>query len=307
MVKNGSRISSGMVTGDPLESLAIGDTLSYVPLPPVGDIPKGIANINNWDWFEGALLCLNFLDGDFQRIEGSAVMVAPGIALCATHVLSDHMPSIMNSNTSLYCVGIAKHGLDFWAVRTVTQVGITDVSILGLSLRSKLPPENRFYMAPITTRLPRLEEELNICGFRAAHGQFARESGTEIGGELYISNGVVEERYPDGRDKVLLPGPALQVDCPALGGMSGGPVFDKSGHLVGLLSSSVEGEGISFVSLLWPALVSKIKSEWPPGLIKDGSTLLSLAERKVCFIEKPEAIKVLSADSDQQTFEYMIW
>ena len=63
-----SRTSTGVVTEDSLDSLATGDTLSYVPLPPVGDIPKGIANINNWDWFEGALLYINFVDGEFQRM-----------------------------------------------------------------------------------------------------------------------------------------------------------------------------------------------------------------------------------------------
>lgn len=55
--------------------------------------------------------------------------------------------------------------------------------------------------------------------------------------------------YPHGRDRVMLPWPVLEVDCPTWGGMSGGPVFDEHGHLIGLLCSSfsVEEGGI----VLW--------------------------------------------------------
>ena len=49
--------------------------------------------------------------------------------------------------------------------------------------------------------------------------------------------------------------PCYEMSLPILPGMSGGPVFDETGHLRGVICSSVEPEDVpSYASVLWPAM-----------------------------------------------------
>jgi hypothetical protein len=58
----------------------------------------------------------------------------------------------------------------------------------------------------------------------------------------------------------------VEVNMEARGGMSGGPVFNEAGHVVGVVSSSVGwegGNGPTYVSLVWPAALSEVRAPWP--------------------------------------------
>ncbi|WP_310541587.1 hypothetical protein, partial [Phenylobacterium sp.] len=51
------------------------------------------------------------------------------------------------------------------------------------------------------------------------------------------------------------------------GGLSGGPVFNENGRVVGILSKSLgdaESGRPSYVSLIWPALIAEVDATWPP-------------------------------------------
>lgn len=171
----------------------------------------------------------------------------------------------------------------------MTCVPGTDITILGLMYASALPPDALFHQAPITTRLPRVGEKLMISGFLpAAHYAEASNPGVlECRGNIVACSGEVVTRYPTGRDSCMLPWPVLEVNCPSWGGMSGGPVFDHDGKLVGLLSSSFE-EGPSYISLLWPALSATFVGGWP--MDHGPTSLLSLDA--LCEIDKRGAIDV---------------
>jgi hypothetical protein len=70
--------------------------------------------------------------------------------------------------------------------------------------------------------------------------------------------------------------------------------------LIGLLSSSFaheDGLGPSYVSLLWPAFIHDVSPEWPNGVYSGPQSLLSM-DRRLCFIERPEAVHV---EVDPQT------
>ena len=64
----------------------------------------------------------------------------------------------------------------------------------------------------------------------------------------------------------MLPSPCIEVNMETLGGMSGGPVFNEEGRLIGILSSSFDG-GPSYVTLIWDALrlsITNLPDEiWP--------------------------------------------
>ena len=90
MAAEQERISKGIVGEEPLELLAPGSGFQSVCLkiPPVevaGNLPVGV---DNWDFFDGSLLAVGLRDGDdVLKIEGTAVMIAPGLAISAKHVV----------------------------------------------------------------------------------------------------------------------------------------------------------------------------------------------------------------------------
>jgi hypothetical protein len=55
-------------------------------------------------------------------------------------------------------------------------------------------------------------------------------------------NGVITQLYPDGRDAVFYPGPVMETNLKTIGLASGGPVFDEFGQVIGINSSSIDGE-----------------------------------------------------------------
>lgn len=61
-----------------------------------------------------------------------------------------------------------------------------------------------------------------------------------------VGFGKVTDRFPDGRDVVMLPFPCFQSDMPIYGANSGGPVFDEKGRVCGINCTSYEGSDISF-------------------------------------------------------------
>lgn len=306
--KKGSSHAFGRVSEDPIKSLPTNHAISFIHKPVKGLIQKGSTTIRNWEFFQGALLHIAFTKPDQHMIEGSGVLVAPGIAYCATHVISPHIENIMNGSVIASCFGITDEGIQIWSIKAVTISDGSDISILALEYRSNLPKNNSFVLSQITTRTPEIGEELMICGFKADKQVFkASRYGVAVGGAVWISKGSVIDTYPTGRDKAMIPWPSLAIDVSSTGGMSGGPVYDKNGSLVGLLCSSIEDDvnGVSYVSLVWPSLVSRFKGHWPQGLYKDEMSLLELP-KGLCKIDKPEAIIHIADESNSHAY-YKLW
>src|SRR4051794_40457911 len=51
---------------------------------PPSAVPEAVTN---WDYYDGAIVMVGVSDGKTYTVEGSGVMVAPGLVLSATHVL----------------------------------------------------------------------------------------------------------------------------------------------------------------------------------------------------------------------------
>jgi trypsin-like peptidase len=305
-----AKVSKGLVTADPAKALPVGSELHFQPTPIIGEVPKGAATLRNWEFFEGLLLQIALTDGEFMRVEGSGVMVAPGVALCATHVIEPHLERLMTGRAIGNCFGICANNLQIWNIRKVTSVPNTDITILSVELTSDLPPGNTFIQSVITTRTPAIGEPLTICGFRAGEPTFQRgKKVVEASGEMWVCKGSIIQAFPLGRDKGMIRWPALAVSVPSHGGMSGGPVFDSHGLLVGLLCSSIvfgDGEGISYVCLLWPALTARFEGTWPSGLYRDAQSLIEI-DRHLCAIDRPEAITVDYEETGNTHSGYRVW
>jgi Trypsin-like peptidase domain len=66
--------------------------------------------------------------------------------------------------------------------------------------------------------------------------------------------GVAEEYFPNGRDRVMQPGSCYQVKMDIPGGGSGGPVMSRDGMVWGVISSGITGADVTYVAPVFKIL-----------------------------------------------------
>lgn len=303
--------TSAVVTEDASVTMPIGSALTFKAALVGHDFQENAVWLQEWESFDGMLLMMQFGSSRYFSVEGSAVLVGPGIALCATHVIEPHLPAVTAGKYSVVCTGLAQHAAQFWRVIKVTPVPESDLTILGLIYCCDLPPDNTFPLSVITTRVPDVGEKIMISGFRAADSEFQSDSPMdfEVSGQVLACTGTVTNVYPKGRDKVLLPWSTFEVECPTFGGMSGGPAFDDEGKLIGVLCASLESEeqdGPSYVSMLWPSLGLPFEGGWPTAAFPGSRPLIDLDPR-VCHIDGRGAIRVVQRADGEFATQYGPW
>lgn len=308
-MQDSSRIS-GIIQSDPTASLRAGEVLecSVSALLVQLDGAKSEGHFPLTDLFQGLLLAMIFRDEEGDHATGSAVLVAPGLAICANHVLVDFEERLRAGHGALLCGAPARHGLVLWIAKTVTQVPNTDLALLCMTLACEMPPQSEFVVSYPSTRLPMVGERVDLYGLPSLKRTSAQPDGSAtfpIQGRY--TSGQILEVHPDGRDRVMMPGPCFSVKCAAYGGMSGGPVFDSRGYLVGVVSTSYNGEDpIAYVSLIWPALVAHAEPAWPAPKPLPSGPLLGIQRIGLAWIERPEAF-ILATSGDTPTLIYEPW
>jgi Trypsin-like peptidase domain len=272
-------VLSGQIRPDPANDVPIGGVLSFEPLTIRADqVAVGLELVKNWTAFDGCLLTILVKNGDESTALGSAVVVAPGVAISAGHVVDHDWHGLGTGERGILCVGPSSNGLDIWRVRHITRLSQADLAILSLVRASPLP-NGRLRLAAVTTRVPKEGSRLLVTGFRSDEPATRGADGRwKLRGGVMVAHGDVKQRFMSGRGSMLRSS-CLEVDCPAVGGMSGGPVFDSTGQVLGIVSSSLsteDGTGPSFVTLMWPALVTAFPGGWPAGLFGDPNTLVEM-------------------------------
>jgi hypothetical protein len=270
--------------------------------------PPGIHRIENMAHYRGVLLSVHFYTDDWTTLEGSAVMVAPGIAFAAYHVFSDLMRHIMAGQLSVLCIGYTSSGPRFWRPVRVTTIDDSDIVILTLEYGSAIPADRTFTQAMITTRLPPVGEEVMITGTRAAtneyveadeHMAFPIVDGKRLYGlDVWAAVGEVTEHRLDGR-ALIGKASVIEAACSTPGGLSGGPAFDKNGKVFGILSISnndPDGRGPSQISMIWPALARDLSPAFLKHWMPANFRLLDLDD-KLCGIDRRDVIRT-SPDSN---------
>lgn len=229
---------------------------------------NGIVEQNIWA-LEGLIAALGFVNGNEQRIIGSGVMVAPGVCLTATHVIQE----TLNQHALLFSFPTKTamriwSPLDFHALEHTNkdyfllrpEKKYSDVAILSYSPFSKFTDTVPYYFSPIEVALPKIGERLWAVGYREVENDGVPTIS------FFSTSGLVVEQHTKGRG-AYLQGACIEVAMKSLGGMSGGPVFNEAGRVVGVISTCMEGVnddlGPTFVTLVWPALISEISATWP--------------------------------------------
>ncbi|MDQ4087453.1 MAG: serine protease [Pseudomonadota bacterium] len=299
---NSDRRLRGLWAEDPARIAAVGSELVFHPTlyEPRGE--PGIWRLEQWTQFGTTLLSIMFHDPEQQWVDGSAVLIGPGIALAAKHVFDPHLPEIAEGKKAVALASLTDEGLLLWKLQQLVYVDESDVAILRIDLASELPP-TPIRPAVLTTRTPAVGEEVMIVGLRS---EVPVSRGQPIGANVLAAIGTVSAVYPLERDRAMLPFPCIEISCLTVGGMSGGPAFDRTGKLVGLLTSSNQPEGPSYVSLLWPAFGLKVQSTWLPGIVTLPTNILELARAGFIAVDKLDVVS-LEIAGDQALTSYCPW
>ena len=83
---------------------------------------------------DGTLLALDWVVGETYHIWGSAVMVAPGVALTARHIVDEMRDQGFLGKVGGYLLALGFHndGMAIWNPNSFTSIGDGDLSILTL-------------------------------------------------------------------------------------------------------------------------------------------------------------------------------
>ena len=175
----------------PLESKIEFASHGFVVETPLSAESPMFGGLTDWTALKGTVLLVMFGNVEKSRVSGTAVMVAPGIALCARHVLSDQIDHLMNGSRGALCIGIAEHGAQAWRINKVVLIDNSDLAILSLTYASALPPGNKFYLARLSTRLPKIGERLLICGFVPENASIDEIYKVGVSGGMMASIGIL--------------------------------------------------------------------------------------------------------------------
>ena len=256
---------------------------------------NGIGPMGSLHEAGNALVALVLIDDNGSTIIGSGVMVGPGLAIVATHVLEEFtqrgaMPVLLTflpdgtrawlARESSTASGSSAYGED----RRI----VSDVTLISCTLNSHAISHRPLMLAPIRVALPLLGERLWAFGYR----QNVLEDAAALITPL-VTSGLVTTVYPHGRGE-RMPASCVEVDMDTQGGMSGGPVVNAAGELIGIVSSSIEG-GPSYITLVWDALRFKIRSTLPSLAHRGDMDLMALRDLGMAKV-KGEVIRTPCGD-----------
>ena len=223
----------------------------------------GIAPMGTLHEAGDALVAVALLENDATTILGSGVMIGPGLVIVATHVLDE----FRSRNANPVLLTFLPAGTRAWLPRDSSTASrpsafdldrkiVSDISLLSCTLNSEAHEHHALTLSPLQVSLPLIGERLWAFGYRHEALQDSAALVTPL-----VTSGIVTSVFPNGRGERMASA-CVEVAMDTKGGMSGGPVVNANGDLVGIVSSSFDG-GPSYVTLIWEALRFEVSNVLP--------------------------------------------
>lgn len=207
---------------------------------------------------------------------GTAVWVCGHLVLTARHNIEyiqrkysqdgvkDGIHEVSNYAIRLYQI---LPGPDYaiWEVRSISCSPMSDLALMHVVLwgySSEQPPNPAFGLS--MRGLPP-DVGAKIAGF-GYHSIQAVATPKENSNDYHLdlndvpqaTTGLVTAVFPERRDSAMYNFPCFQVNARFDAGMSGGPVFNEQGQLIGIISGNLpadeNAEDVSYVASIWPML-----------------------------------------------------
>jgi hypothetical protein len=207
---------------------------------------------------------------DITHVMGTAILIAPGVALTAGHIFDAceqaYGPVSEPAPFAMYALQYGSpaemHVMD---VQRVFRARFTDLALLQLRGETAWLPSE---YPRLDLRLPKAGQKIFAFGYPGRATTVA--TAIEVVANGHTTTGEVLEVYRQKRDSVRAPFPCFSTNARFDDSMSGGPVFNEEGSLMGVVCSNLppetpEEEHYSIVTLLWPLVAMEIDIPWPEG------------------------------------------
>ncbi|MDD4950590.1 serine protease [Sulfuricurvum sp.] len=272
----------------------------------------GIGSLDSLHQVSNSIVSISGFFGEKLQNVGSGIIIGPGMLLTATHVLkefptSDSGPVFLSylpegkarawlPTATVTCSGPSKN--HSWDKNNKI---VSDLSIVSCDLHSEAHLEYPLSLIPMELCLPLPGTRLWAIGFRNGTVEGNNKLLTPL-----ISSGLVTNCFPHGRGE-RMPSPCIEVNMETYGGMSGGPVFNEDGRLVGIVSSSFDG-GPSYITLIWDSLrlgVEGLPNEvWPDSSsgIMEGVDLGLIRVKGKYKVDSKRNVTVTLSDEEMSYF-----
>lgn len=196
---------------------------------------------------------------------GSGVFVSTGLIMTARHVVEGfwdyygdpkvdlHTEGTKKTDFSVYAVQFPGNGTAYalWATKNMALCPYSDLAVISVVPVNDLAKSYPFPLMPHMDILPPAVGE-EVAAFGWADTSVLSEDGDTVKFQPkpLSTIGKVTEVWPESRDSSFLPFPCFSVEETAfIGGMSGGPIFNKAGHLCGLICTGFDGAPVVFGSV----------------------------------------------------------
>ena len=205
---------------------------------------------------------------------GTAIIVAPYLAITARHVIADYWSRFEDEPLSgdrdaggsfsiqaLQVLDEGEHGA-LWDVRRLWLSPHSDIAFLRLDPRSCFPASHSWRCPKLDLLPPGVGARVSAFGYHSPAIKVEESEDIvqiEWKDEPTTSCGTVRRIHDVRRDTCMLRFPCYETDARFEGGMSGGPVFNEAGALCGLVCASLpvsteKEEYFSHVATLWPMM-----------------------------------------------------
>lgn len=204
---------------------------------------------------------------------GTAVIIAPFIAITAKHVIDDfaqkydHIRLERPTDLSFYLQAFQIVGADInlWQVQRLWLSHDTDVAFIRLTPASESATTYAWGKAGIDLMPPAVGDRVVAFGYPGSEISYPKKEngGVQVFASPKTAVGEVLEVHYTYRDKAMLPFPCFRTNARFDGGMSGGPVVNDQGKVIGIVCSNIPPENpgdehCSYVSLLWSSMATLI-------------------------------------------------
>ena len=246
--------------------------------------------------FPALELLLALVGGQPPVALGSAVLVAPGVALAASHVIEEYWKQFDEeggwrdskaAKFPIQAIQYLHHNDRFvtWHVFLGSHREGLDVCLLQLTPEDGQYPSGYVWPYP-TLDLRPVSKGTRIQAFGFAKTDVVLDPGTEgwvLEHAVGASVGAVTDVFEGGKDRAKKPFPCFEMNIEIRGGMSGGPVVNAAGNMCGIISTSwtftEPGPHSSSASLLRPALELRVAGTGNLGAEGEHLTLKDLIGR----------------------------